>query len=103
MNFNEMTTEQLHAVLDQLDAERLSVRERARQARAALDQKLAEEAAADHGLTLESYQAARSLAREQGVPFSMVIAHARRAQARGLQVAQALPAMIGVQGKNTSA
>lgn len=42
MNFDDMSIEQLHAILDGLNADRLALRDRAKAARVALDRKMAQ-------------------------------------------------------------
>lgn len=86
--YDEMTVEQLTALLDDLDAERLRVREQSRQVVAVRNRKIAEDHAAEFGLTSEGYTAAKAEAISNEVPLQEAVKQMRR---KAVQVTKAQP------------
>jgi hypothetical protein len=91
MDLEQMTVEQLTQYLDELDRQRLRIREQARAARGLLSGLLAYQHAAQYGLTPEQYREAKVAAAESGMPLTNALNRARR-----VQVAKATAASIGV-------
>lgn len=96
-NYDLMSAAELAAVLDQLDAERLALRDKARQVAALHRQRSAEEHAAYYGLTPHEYSEAKRIAKDSGESFAKILGKARKK--RSVQVARALAAGVGVAAK----
>lgn len=99
MNYEEMSLEQIDALLNDLDADRLAVKERGRQLMEVRTRKIAAENAFAHGMTAEQYATAKQKAAEHGVPFLSVLAELRRGAAPQLQVAKPGAPRTGAKAK----
>lgn len=98
----DMTTEELVAELDDVEAARLAAKERGRALKEVLHARLDAENAALQGLTPEGYQEAKRYAKENDLPLASVLSEHRRARAlQAVQVAKATPAQVGAKAKDT--
>lgn len=93
MNLDTASVAELTARLAELDAQRLALKAEGRQVMDALRRRQAEEHAAQHGLTVDAYAAAKAQARADGVPLQAALGRAR------LQVARAMAAEIRASAK----
>lgn len=92
-NYETMSADELREVLDQLDVERLTLRDKARAIADLHRRRSAEEHAAYYGLTPHQYNEAKRIASESGDSFAKVLGGARKK--RSVQVARALAAGVG--------
>ena len=102
MSYQKMTVPQLDAYLDDLNQERLLLRERIAQIRAIRDKKIREEHLDYWGLNEGQYEAAKARARSSGVPAHVCLNEARKEanrQARDTQTALAEASAVGLQAK----
>lgn len=99
MDFASMSSEQLVAILDDMDRERSNLRERAKAVMNELRRKLVLEQADEWGLTPEQYRAAKVESREAGKNFGDCLKAARKKARqidREVQTVVAEPANVGI-------
>ena len=98
MNYDDLTLEQLNAILDDMDRERLDLRDRSRLAMAARQRKIEAEQLEEWGLSKGEYAAAKEAARRAERPLHLFLKRAGR-QASKAQTVIVNPAEIGVIAK----
>ena len=100
MNYDDMTLEQLGAALDDLDQQRLNLRQRAFQIKAVRDRKLHDEQLDHWGLTEEQYCAAKAVSLSAARPAHQCLVEAGRAARKAArQTAVAQSVTLGVVAK----
>lgn len=103
-DLESLTVEELVALQEGLDAERLALKERARAIAEVRGRKEREETAAYYGLTVAEYEGVKAVARGSDAPNALgkALGRARKDKAAGrpVQVARAEVAAIGVEGVN---
>ena len=98
MNYDEMTVEELNACCDDYDRQIQDIAQKKKELHAVRCAKVAAENAAYHGFSVEEYNTIKEGAKAEGVPFAKALAKSRRNKARGVQVATASAAGLGVKG-----